>query len=149
MQRTSVPRSQASSASASSLSNALLSAFSASGRFKVAMPTEPLISVLMFMRVSCLAFGTIEGRTARLHNAFYRPGTFGGFAGQALAAIDQEMMLEIARIAGGLGIVAQGRAPGRDCIRQHFLDRRHQFGQAVALDRACQPLGRRSEERRV
>ena len=54
------------------------------------------------------------------------------FARLALAAIDQEMMLEIAGIAGGLGMVAQGRAAGGDGVLQHFLDRRHQRRDALA-----------------
>src|SRR6201996_493347 len=107
MQRTSLPLSQASSASASSLSSAVLSAFSASGRFKVAMPTAPFTSVLMFMAASCLAFRTIKGRTARLDNALHCPGAF-VLTLVAFTAIDQKMVLEIAGIPGGLGVVAQG-----------------------------------------
>src|SRR6266702_3096102 len=140
MQRTSVPRSQASRASASSLSKGVFSAFSASGRLSVAMPTAPFTSVLMFMSASRLAFGTIESRTAGLHNALYRPGAV-AFAGLAFPAIDQEMMLEIAGIAGGLGMIAQGRAAGGDGVLQNFLDGRHQCRQTIALDRAGQSLG--------
>src|SRR5689334_15766112 len=100
MQRTSLLRSQASSASASSFSSAVFSAFSASGRLSVAMPTEPFTSVLMLlMFASGLAFGTIEGGTAGLDNALHRPRAF-VLARLAFAAIDQEMMLEVAGIAG-------------------------------------------------
>src|SRR5579859_136047 len=107
MQRTSLPRSQASSASASSFSKAVFKAFKASGRLSVAMPTEQFTSVLIFISASRLAFGTIESGTAGLHDALHRPGTV-VLAPKALAPIDQEMMLEIAGIAGGLGMVAQG-----------------------------------------
>src|SRR4051812_13491063 len=91
MQRTSLPTSQASSASASSFSISVFSAFSASGRFSVAMPTEPLISVLMFMLFSLLAFGAIEGGASGLHDALHLV-LASQLTGLAFAAIDQEMM---------------------------------------------------------
>src|SRR6266404_7400000 len=141
MQRTCVPWSQASRASASSFSSGVFSAFSASGRLRVAMPTEPFTSVLMFMYASCLTLRTIKGRTARLHNALDRAPA-SQLTGLGFAAIDQEMMLEIAGIAGGLGVIAQGGAAGSNGILQHFLNRRHQRGQTLALDRARQPFGR-------
>src|SRR6185437_17067782 len=78
------------------------------------------------MALSFLALGTIEGRTASLHNAFDRAATVFPGAGLAFAAIDQEMMLEIAGIAGRLGMVAQGRAARRDSGFQNCLDGRHQ-----------------------
>lgn len=56
---------------------------------------------------SSLAFWTIKGGAARLHNAFHRAFAT-QLTGLAFAAIDQEMMLEIAGIAGGLGMIAQG-----------------------------------------
>src|SRR5437016_27217 len=101
MQRTSLPRSHASNASASSLSSAVFRALSASGRLSVAIPTGPFTSVLMLlMRFSRLTFGTIKSGTARLHDALDR-SLAAELTGLALAAIDQEMMLEIAGIAGG------------------------------------------------
>ena len=51
-------------------------------------------------------------------------------------------MLEIAGIAGGLGMIAQGGSTRGNGILQHFLDRRHQRTNSFALDRACQPLWR-------
>src|ERR1700722_1934707 len=141
MQRTSVPRSQASSASANSFSNAVFKAFKASGRLSVAMPTDPFTSVLMFICASSLAFGTIKSGTAGLHNAFHRPGAV-VLALKAFPAIDQKMMLEVAGIAGGLGMIAQGGTARGNGILQDFLDCRHQCRQSLALDGACQPLGR-------
>src|SRR5262245_40632123 len=125
MQRTSVPRSQLSSASANSLSKAVLRALSASGRLSVGMRAEPVNSVLIFMLASALALGTIESGAARLHDAF--DGALATqLTGLAFAAIDQEVMLEIAGIAGGLGMIAQGRAAGGDGVLEHFLDGCHQ-----------------------
>src|SRR4051812_3722469 len=122
MQRTSVPRSQPSRASASSLSNGVLRAFRASGRFKVAMPTAPVTSVFtLLMGASCLAFGTIKSGAAGLHNALDRPGTI-QFARQPLPAIDQKVMLEAAGIASGLGMIAQGRAAGGNGVLQDFFN---------------------------
>src|ERR1700744_1994670 len=141
MQRTSVPRSQVSSASASSLSSAELRAFNASGRFRVAIPTEPFTSVLMFICASCLAFWTIEGRTPGLDNALHCPGAL-VFTRQAFTSIDQKVMLEIAGVAGGLGVIAQGRSTGGDRILQHFLDRGYQGHDLLALERTRQPFGR-------
>src|SRR5262249_17774296 len=99
--------SQASSVSASASSRGVLRAFSASGRFRVAMPTGPRSSVrTTLMRLSLLAFGTIEGAAAGLHDAFHLVAA-AQFAGLALAVIDQEMMLELAQRTIGPGMVAQ------------------------------------------
>src|ERR1700742_3328273 len=142
MQRTSAVRSQASSASASSLSSGVERAFNASGRFKVTMPTAPVTSVFtLLMASSRLTFGTIESRAPRLHNAFYSSRTT-QFAGLAFTAIDQEVVLEVAGIAGGLGVIAQGRIAGSDGVLEHFFDRGHQRCDTLLFDGAGQPLGR-------
>ena len=59
----------------------------------------------------------------------------------AFAAIDQKVMLEIARIAGGLGMVAQGRAAGRDGVLQHRPDRRHQRRDLLRFSAPASRLG--------
>src|SRR6185295_4489148 len=141
MQRTWWPRSQLSSASASSFSKAVFSAFSASGRLSVAIPTAPCTSVFMFMSLSRLAFGTIEAGPAGLDNALHCPFA-SQFARLAFAAIDQEVMLEIAGVAGGLGMVAQGGSAGGDGVFQHFLDGGNQGRDALLFDGACKPPGR-------
>src|ERR1700733_2426642 len=89
-----------------------------------------------------LAGGAVESRTSRLHDALDRSlASTAAFAWLAFAAIDQKMMLEIAGIAGGLGMIAQGRAAGSDGVFQHFADRGHQRRNALPRDAARQPLG--------
>src|SRR5471032_3361576 len=112
--------SQASNTCASASSSGVLSAFNASGRFRVAMPTASLTSVsTTLISISLLAFGTIKGAAPGLHDTLdLIPAS--QFAGFAFAAIDQEMMLEFAQIAIGPGIVAQGRAASIDGVLQHF-----------------------------
>src|SRR6185503_7377893 len=113
----------------------------ASGRCSVAMPTAPWTSVLIFIAASSFAFGTIEGGPAGLNYTLHAAFT-AQFAWLAFPAIDQEMVLEIAGIAGGLGVVAQRRAAGGDGILQDFPDCLDQGWDAFHLDGARHPLGR-------
>ena len=63
-------------------------------------------------------------------------------ASLALAAVDGKGMLEVAELARGLDIIAQGRAAGRDGIGQHRLDGRHQTLGPGPGDAGAEPLRR-------
>src|SRR5664280_2747792 len=77
-------------------------------------------------RTSLLARRTIERRPPALHDARNRAAAAAAWAGGAFAVVDGERMLEIAELAVGLAVVAQGRAARLDRFRQHLADRRRQ-----------------------
>ena len=75
-----------------------------------------------------LAFGTIKGRAARLDDAADGSPALRRRAGGALAVIDPETMLEIAKRPVGLPMVAQRRAARRDRLPQHVAGSRPAAG---------------------
>src|SRR5690242_21268978 len=73
-----------------------------------------------------LALGTIEGRTARLHDALDGAAATASAAFLAFAVIDGEDLLERALVALRVDEVAQGRSARRDRFDQHGPDMVHQ-----------------------
>src|SRR5215475_7756784 len=144
--------SKPSSAAESSSISWALSALRALGRLSRTMPTRPLVSTMMVWyamacsifackRRSMLAGGAIEGRTPALGLAAHPAPASRPRARRAVATVDGKVMLEAAKRAVGLLIVAQRRAPGGDRIVQHRLDRSDQsYRRRRGLSRPrCQP----------
>src|SRR4029077_19473052 len=84
---------------------------------------------------SALPLRTIESRPPGLHDALDGAAAVATRTGLALASVDRPLMLEIAKLARGLNIVAQGRAAGADGPAQHLADRPDQALGALALHR--------------
>src|SRR4051812_38915066 len=74
-------------------------------------------------QLEALAARAEKGRTARIVPA---PNRGAAMARLALAAVDPPLLREIAELARGAGIVAQGRAASLDRRRQHRPNRLHQ-----------------------
>ena len=75
----------------------------------------------------------IEGRATGLHQALDELAAVARGADDAGAVVDVEPGLEIAELAAGLDMVAQGRAAVVDLAQQHLLDGGDQPIGALAL----------------
>src|ERR1700683_4862648 len=73
--------------------------------------------------MSFLAFRAPECRAPVLGEPPHDSTTPGGLAFFALAVVDLERMLEIAEFAGGLAMIARGRAAGLDGLIQNRVNR--------------------------
>src|SRR5712671_3854107 len=93
-----------------------------------------------------LTAGTVESRAAGLDDAADAAGAreraVAARAGLPGAVIDGEAVLEIAELARGLDVVAQGRPAGIDRLAQHATDRLGEALRPLALHGAGKPLGR-------
>src|SRR5262245_24028943 len=100
-------------------------------------------------RPSALTVWAVEGRPAALHDALDLALATAAEARFALAVIDREVMLEIAELAVGPRIIAQGRAASLDALGQHALVRRCKRFRALAGNGRRQPFLRdaRTEQR--
>jgi hypothetical protein len=65
-----------------------------------------------------------------LHDAPDGGGAAGGEAGVAFATIDLKAVLEVAKFAIGLTVIAQGGAAGGDRLGQHVADEGDEGGGA-------------------
>src|SRR4051794_18154480 len=84
-----------------------------------------------------LAACAIEGRAPALNQPLDDVTALPGRADGAGAVIDLEARLEIAELAAGLDMVAQGRPAIADRAPQDFLDRCDKAVGALALNRMC------------
>src|SRR5439155_26612437 len=91
---------------------------------------------------------TVESRAAGLDDATDAAGArqhaVAARAGLPGAVIDGEALLEIAELARGLDVVAQGRPAGLDRLAQDAADRLGEALRPLALHRAGEPLGRQA-----
>src|SRR3954452_1972275 len=78
------------------------------------------------MTSSLLALRAPEGRAAVLVEAAHRAAAARRLTFLAFAIVDLEGVLEIAKLAGSLAMIAQRRAAGLDRLVQHRVDFRHQ-----------------------
>src|ERR1700691_4857502 len=99
---------------------------------------------MLLCSISALLLRAIECRAAGLDDAAHPFGAVAAGAGLALAAVDRPAVLEIAKLAIGLHIVAQRGAAGFDRLVEHRADRRDQpFGPTTA-DRPGEPSRRQA-----
>ena len=63
-----------------------------------------------------------------MHDAVNAGGAAGGEAGLAFATVDLKAVLEIAKLAIGLAVIAQGGASGLDRLGQNLADQGDEGG---------------------
>ena len=77
-------------------------------------------------RSSLLAFRTPEGGASILGKSPHKSLATCGLAFFAFAIVDLKRVLEITELAGGLAMIAQRRAAGRDGLVEHRVNSRDQ-----------------------